>query len=215
MLPRSNLPTSLWRDEALQLPNDIHDVYEYTLRALGLYDQAKRYEGGFRGHGGVSREDTNKHYAYLFLNSVSRIQCVMLDPQMSFAEISRDLLVTFSSHRISLLDIPCGSGAGAISTLLTLKELRIAGILPTTPLTVKILGADISEHALGLYRDQLKDLEPKLADVGISISLEKLQWDATNVQQTNDLIDHYLQMDAYANEYFVLVANFKNHLNIF
>ena len=133
----------------------------------------------------------------------------MLDPHKAFEGIPRNLLLTLSSHRISLLDIPCGAGAGTLSALMTLKELRIAGILPMTPLSVKILGADISPYALDLYRDQLGELEPILAGVGISVRLETRTWDATDVRQTNDLIDDYLEGVAAHNECLVLVANFS------
>ena len=78
-----------------------------------------------------------------------------------------------------------------------------------TPLSVKILGADISPYALDLYRDQLGELEPILAGVGISVRLETRTWDATDVRQTNDLIDDYLEGVAAHNECLVLVANFS------
>ena len=87
------------------------------------------------------------------------------------------------------------------------KELRMAGIVPMTPLSVKILGADISPYALDLYRDQFEQLVPILAGVGISVRLETRTWDATDVQQTNNLIDDYLEGAGAHNEYFVIVAN--------
>jgi len=76
-------------------------------------------------------------------------------------------------------------------------------------LTVRILGADISEHALEIYRAQMGRLEPVLAGAGISVSVETRRWDATDVQQTNDLIDRYLQGPASHSEYLVLLANFS------
>ena len=81
---------------------------------------------------------------------MTRVQCVLLDPHDAFDEISHELLLTLSSHRIALLDLPCGSGAGGIALLTTIKELRIAGIIPSTPLTVEIIGADISQSAWAL-----------------------------------------------------------------
>jgi hypothetical protein len=92
---------------------------------------------------------------------------------------------------------------------MTLKELRVAGLLPMMPLSVDILGADISEHALILYREQLESLEPVLAGVGISVQLTTRTWNAATVQQTNDVMDEYLAKVAAHNEYLVLVANFS------
>lgn len=209
MIPRKQLPPCLWREGVLHLPNDIHDVYEAKLVELGLYEQASGYEGGHRGHGGVTPKETFDHFSYLYLNSISRVQCVMLDPHDSFAKIPRDLFVSLSSHSICILDIPCGAGAGSISALVTLKELRMANILPTTPLTVRILGADISKHALDIYRDQLEKLEQGLAEAGISVGLQTQEWDCTDVQQTNDLIDCYLKEQQSHSEYLVLLANFS------
>ena len=209
MIPCNQLPANLWQTDTLHLPADIHDVYEATLKEQGLYEKALAYKGGGPGgHGGATKDETNEHFYKRFLNSVSRVQCVMLDPLKSFEDIPKDLLLTLSSHRILILDIPCGAGAGGISLLVTLKELRMAGILPMTPLSVRILGADLSPHALVLYRRQLDQLEPLLAAAAISVSLEIQIWDATNVQQTNDLIDDYLAKSE-PNEYLVLVANFS------
>ena len=208
MLPCNHLPRTLWQDDVLHLSDDIHDVFEAKLKQLGLFETALAYDGkGPGGHGGASRKETYEHFYKRYLNSVSRIQCVMLDPHDAFQGIPRDLLLTLSSHRISILDIPCGAGAGTISALMTLKELRMAGIVPMTPLSVKILGADISPYALDLYRDQLGQLVPILAGVGISVRLETRTWDATDVQQTNNLIDDYLEGAGAHNEYFVIVAN--------
>jgi SAM-dependent methyltransferase len=210
MLSRKQLPPSLWLEGVLHLSSHVLDVFEAKLRELGLFETALAYDGkGPGGHGGASKEETYEHYYKRFLNSASRLQCVMLDPHKAFEGIPRDLLLTLSSHRISVLDVPCGAGAGTIAALMTLKELRIAGILPMTPLSVRILGADISPYALDLYRAQLVQLEPILAGVGISVRLDTRPWDATDVQQTNDLIDDYLSEGAAYNECFVVVANFS------
>ena len=209
MIPRNQIPPCLWKGDTLHLPDEVHDIYEATLKEHGLFEKALSYEeGGRGGHGGGSKDETNEHFAKRYLNSISRVQCVMLDPLKSFEDIPKDLLLTLSSHRILILDIPCGAGAGAISLLVTLKVLRMNGILPMTPLTVRIIGADLSPYALDLYRRQLEQFEPLLAMAAISVSLEVRLWDAVDVQQTNDLIDDYLGQAA-PNEYLVLVANFS------
>lgn len=208
MIPSNVLPSCLWRDDLLHPPSDVVAVYEAKLREMGILELALEHKGAYRGHGGVSEKDTYNHFAKRYLNSVTRLQCILLDPNKSFANIPRDLLVILTSHRISLLDLPCGAGAGAISVLGTLKELRTAGIIPTMPLTMQILGADISPHALEIYKDQLERIRPSLAETGITVNLETRLWDASDVQQTNELIDRYL--DAYSpHDHFVLIANFS------
>lgn len=204
MLP----PESLWNSNILHLPRDLNSIYKFTLEKLNLLGEALGFTGNQGGHGGATEEDTNKHYACLYPNSAARVQCVLIDPNKTFGAIPHDLRMTLSSHRISLLDMPCGAGAGAISLLSTIKELRIAGTLPYTPLSVDIHGADISEHALSLYRTQVDLLIPKLAEVGIRVTLTCHQWDASSLPQTTDLLDAYFAASDVS-EYFILVANFS------
>ncbi|MEO6809544.1 MAG: hypothetical protein ABI353_10585, partial [Isosphaeraceae bacterium] len=191
----------------LHLPRDLNEVYHRRLQDLKLLDMAKSFNGHHGGHGGQSEVETHKHFACLYANSASRVQCVVLNPHAVFDDISHDLLLTLSSHRIALLDIPCGSGAGGIALITTVKELRTAGVIPNTPLSVDIFAADYSPSALDLYESQVSLLRPKLAESGISVSLHRYPWDATQLQQTSDLIDDYIAHQA--NEYLVLMANFS------
>jgi hypothetical protein len=92
MIPCDLLPHCLWRDNVLHLSDDVHDVYEAMLKELALFDKALAYQGGKPVHGGESQDDTYEHFCTRYLNSVSRVQCVMLDPHKSFEDIPRDLL---------------------------------------------------------------------------------------------------------------------------
>ena len=92
MIPCDLLPPCLWRDNVLHLSDDVHDVYEAMLKELALFDKALAYQGGKPVHGGESQDDTYEHFCTRYLNSVSRVQCVMLDPLKSFEDIPRDLL---------------------------------------------------------------------------------------------------------------------------
>jgi hypothetical protein len=206
MIPVAQLPSCLWQNDVLHVSNDIQEVYEAHLRSLGLFEKALSYEGKRGIHGGESKEETHEHFCLRFINSVARVQCVLLDPMKVFEDIPSDLLLTLSSHRISLLDLACGAGAGTISALITLKELRQAKLLPIIPLSLRILGADFSAHALELYESQIKQLKPRLAKVGISVNLETRRWDARNARQTNQLIDDYLEGPQAYSELLVLVA---------
>lgn len=209
MIPPDRLPLSLWNDGVIHLPMDVNNVYEEKLRQLDLYEHA-RIHGGARGeYGGATKDQTHSHFAAMYANSVSRVQCVLLDPHKVFAKIPHYLLTTLSSHRISILDIPCGAGASTISALATLKELRNARIVPTMPLSVSIIGGDISQYALDIYESQFNRLSPHLAAVGIDVSLNTRIWDAKDVQQTNTLLDDYLGGCETHNEFLVLITNFS------
>lgn len=193
----------------IHLPGALNDVYEATLRKYNLLEKARHASDVKAVYGGKSREDTEEHLATRFLNSVSRVQCVLLDPHRSLADIPRDLITTLSSHRIAVLDVPCGAGAATLSMLETVKELRKAGVLPTTPLSIDIIGADISPDALDLFCEQHSALSPGLSNLGITTTLSLREWDAADVQQTNDLLDDLLANAGVHNEHLVLVTNFS------
>lgn len=202
------IPKSLWHREMLHLPRDLDEVYRQRLESLNLISVSKSFSGGGQGgHGGKSQDDTHHHFACLFTNSASRVLCVLVNPTGVFEEVSHDLIMTLSSHRIALLDIPCGSGAGGIALLTTMKELRVAGVVPSTPLSVDIFAADFSTSAIDLYESQIALLRPRLATFGISVRIQRRPWDALVLQQTSDLIEDYLAHEA--NEYLVLMANFS------
>jgi SAM-dependent methyltransferase len=194
----------MWHSKVIHLPESLNVAYEAILKRHGLMDKARQSWDAKAVYGGKSRENAEEHFAARFLNSVSRVQCVLIDPTRSFDDIPRDLLTTLSSHRISLLDIPCGAGAATLATLETLKELRKSGVLPTTPLSVNVIGADISTAALDFFHDQLTSLKPGLSSLGITVSPCLQEWDATDVQQTNDLLDIFLSDPEAHNEHLVL-----------
>lgn len=199
----------MWRQDVIHLPGSLNDVYESTLQKYNLLEKARQASGKREVYGGKSKEKTEEHFAARFLNSASRVQCVLIDPFRSLADIPRDLLATLSSHRISLLDIPCGAGAATLAMLETLKELRKAGVLPTMPLSVDVIGADISTAALDLFQEQFTTLSPGLSNLAITATLNLHEWDATDVQQTNDLLDDLLSITRSHNEHLVLVTNFS------
>src|SRR5262249_17856919 len=99
MLP----PDSLWKADVLHLPCDLNSIYKDTLEKLNLLDEALGFTGNQGGHGGITEHDTHKHFACLYSNSAARVQFVLLDPHGAFGAIPHDLLLTLSSHRISLL----------------------------------------------------------------------------------------------------------------
>lgn len=211
------IPSSIWKDDVLHLPVDLNEVYRQKLEELQLLDAARQFDGRSPGHGGASQAETHQHFAQIYLNSSSRVQYVALDPTSAFGQISKDLALTFSSHRVSILDIPCGAGAGGIALLTTIKELRQADVIPTTPLSVDIFAADISPHALEIYRTQIEWLKPRLESAGITVNIDCRRWDAADLVATNDLLEDYLRHPS--NEYFVLMANFsgagKSHFSSF
>ena len=160
-------------------------------------------------YGGVTPKETYEHFALRFSASVVRVQNVLLDTQAAFGAISLEVLQSFSSHSISILDIPCGTGAGALALLSIIHELRLAGLVPCLPLNVTVQGGDFSECALEIYRDLFNDLRSVFALSGIKVTLHGMHWDATDLASTNQLFRTWERASLEAHERFVLISNFS------
>ena len=119
---------SLWKDEKIFLPQMLSNIYIKKLKDIGMYEHAKNYirndakEGAV---GGITPEETHKHFAERFSNSCVRLQKVIIDPKSDFGKVPNYFFSTFAEGNIALLDSPCGTGAGALSLLYVLRELRL------------------------------------------------------------------------------------------
>jgi hypothetical protein len=201
---------SLWKDEKILLPQMLSDLYIKKLKDIGMYEHAKNYirqekkEGAV---GGITHEETIKHFAERFSNSCVRLQKVMIDPKNNFGQVPDYFFSTFSEGNIALLDSPCGTGAGALSLLYVLRELRLTKNLPILPLTINILACDYSDSALDVYKELLGIAEPDLSQVGIKITIKQIKWDAYCIKSTQELMDSFKNISA--DEYFVLVSAFS------
>ncbi len=138
----------LWKDNCLHLPSEFWNLYRQELARRNLLNEAiaGSTDGGI--YGGATQAETEKHFTHRFPNSGGRVEVAILDPKKDLANISVELQATFSGGRIKLLDVPCGAGAGTLALLSTLHVLRQNKALPTLPLDVEIIAADISTHAL-------------------------------------------------------------------
>jgi len=135
------------------------------------------------------------------------VVCILVDPADSFAALPVELFQSFSSHKIAVLDAPCGAGAGLLSLLTVLATARAHRQLPTLPLTVGVIAADISPTALEIYSSIATTLAPELAKHGINLDITTQNWDASQVNQTSAVCDTWFSKYHDANEYFVLVGN--------
>lgn len=208
LLPTS-LPASLWRDERYHVAGPLHATYVEQLTSRNLIQLAISDHKNKQIYGGESVESTDEHFALRFAASVVRLQNVILDTQAKFDRIPSDIITMFSSHKLSMLDIPCGTGAGGLGLLSIIHELRIAGILPTLPLTVQIVAGDVSEHAMEIYEKQMDALRPVLKTTGIIVDLALYQWNAIDLLSTSRLCEKWEQTGFEADEAFVLATNFS------
>lgn len=205
LFPQSQIPEVYFKNNALLLPAPLWQAYRTQVIELGLHDECMA--GHTHGcYGGPAEEDTQKHFAKLFANSASRVSYVWIDPENKLDSLPIKLLQRFSSHHVSLLDLAGGTGAGALTLLTVLAELRKHRHAPRLPLHVSILAADIADSALQIYQAMLNLLLPNLEDQAISVTFQTFKWDATLVQTTNELCDLWFSQER-PNEYFVLVSN--------
>lgn len=187
-----NLPDSFWRS------------YETVLKSCCLFDVCLSDDPAGK-HGGISKEESESHFAQRCGNSCSRTVYIIESDKKSFCIISTSLLTTLSSDTVGIVDLAAGSGGGTLGLLCSLENLRSSKQLPCTPLTIHIYAADFSEDALLLYEKMINDLRFKLRLVGIELCFHKHVWDAKDVTQASSLCDTMLNNDSIK-EYLVLVS---------
>lgn len=213
MINSNDLPEELWlhNEQAVKLCTELETKYIEHLHKYNAYELAKTFDGTSHPIGGLSATEAIEHFAYRFVNSSTRVIHITLDPDKKFSNIQIDIFSTFSKGNISILDLACGTGGHILSLLTTLVELRLKRLLPTLPLNIHILAADISPTALQIYQSLLHDLEPYLLHSGIRVKYHTYEWDACIPIQTSQLMDKLFSTtrDISINEYYVITSAFS------
>ena len=205
-----DLPSTLYRDGVIHVPEHLAIAYEKVLRDHGYYDEAlKQPPSGDKIIGGEDHESTLMHFAHRFLVSASRVQCVVLDPRQKLNDISLDLRISLSSGNVSLLDAPSGSGASLLALLSVLAELRNSGYAPLLPINITACCGDISKTAHEIQSSLLKIIHPWLLSQGISLKLKQSIWDASREDNSAALVDTWFKYSQPTSEHLVLVAAFS------
>ncbi|HWC61850.1 MAG TPA: hypothetical protein VHC44_19335 [Verrucomicrobiae bacterium] len=190
------------------------EVYGEMLDELNLRADAEDQSPNDEGpQGGITEEETQKHFSRNFSGSCARMQFVALDPKEVF-KTTRDVFTQmFSGSHLHLLDIPCGAGAAGATLLCIAAELREQDVLPRQPLFVSIVGGDISKPAQQLQRKLYRKLAPQLKNVGIRIAPTVLDWDVEDEEKTSDLINRWLKSSNHRAKNAVLAVNFSGFLH--
>lgn len=201
-------PCDIWHNNVLFLPHTLVQDYEDELKRIGRYTDACG-EAPKGGIGGVSEKETHDHFAYRFPTSAVRTEFLMLDPNDCFGAVSQSLLNSFSDGHISILDVPCGAGASILGFLDLLAYLRSKKILCRLPIDLKITAGDYSQYARNLYDRMLNRAKSRLAQQGIRIEWQCVEWDAKKQSSTAELIDKWFKHGLDCEEWIVLVAAFS------
>lgn len=213
VLPKEDIPEELWQSEELSIPEKLKITYSEKLNELGILEKA--IEGKPKSsaiHGGVTDEETIEHYTYRFSSSGGRLEFVAISPNDTMEQISNAVLSTFSQGEVSVLDIPGGTGASLCSLLTTIAVLRNDGVVPTLPMTVRIVCGDVAPKANEIYGEMIEKIEPFLYENSISVQYETMIWDATRNDHTAQLIDKWFSISKPSSEYIVCVSNFTGAL---
>lgn len=204
------IPTDLWKNKTLYQSKKLINIYTTELKSLDMYDYAVNYSGKGTGAVGVEgSDDTLIHFSERFLASSARLQYLIFDPEKEFTNISIDLKATFGSGHISLLDIPCGTGAGIQSLLCNLAEIRHCSKLPKLPLFINIQAGDYSETALNIYTNLLNDIKNELEEQLIFINFNTFLWNATSMKSTKELLKLWLKNEEEYEEFYILMSAFS------
>lgn len=214
LIRNDDLPETLWRqgDRVLILPPDLIRVWLALLDRHSLRALAMQQDGTGGCIGGISREATNKHLAWRFTGSSARVQLAMLDPESHMPNVADAFAHIFAGGRVAIGDLPCGSGAAALTILTVLAELRRQGRVPRVPLDVTIIGGELSSDARGYAADGLNEVREALEAQAISVQSVFLPWDVCHDISNTDLIRQLtLRCNGCASRMLVL-ANFSGFL---
>lgn len=214
LIRKEDLPESLWQhsDRVLKLPPDLIRAWLALLDRHDLRMLATQNHGTGGCIGGLSKEATNKHFAWRFSGSSARVQLAMLDPESHMPNVADAFAQLFSGGHVALCDLPCGSGAAALTILTVLAELRRQGRVPREPLDVTLIGGEISADARGYAAEGLSEIQAALEAQAISVRPAFLSWDVCNAISNTDLIRQLtIRCNDCASRMLVL-ANFSGFL---
>ena len=161
---------------ALNLPVSLREAYTDLLHTVGCLQEAKTGSKEKNIHGGKTDKETMLHFTHRFGVCAGRPAFLLLDPRAKFGQISIDLQTSFTDGRISMLDIPCGCGAGITSLVTTIATLREKNILPSLPLEINVLGGDHSPKALEMFGHMIDHISPFTNSMGIRLVWQTFLW---------------------------------------
>lgn len=213
LLRPERIPETLWLEDSgtLVLPASLCKIYEDLVKENGLWEQATtaRSAGPV---GGLTKGETDQHFARSFDGSAARILLALLDPRREVGLTSNTFIRCTAGTSVSFTDAPCGAGAAAAVFLAALAELRSQGVLPRERLDVRLIGAELSEHAIAYAREVLDRLSPALAEQAIFLEFDFVEWDVTCESSTANLVGACSTASKPIERRLLVVANFSGFL---
>ena len=223
LLPPSSIPSHYWdpaptTEQAVEdrgmltLPAILTTAYNRIIDRLNLRSVAAARRSDNPPRGGLTLEATNEHFAQQFDGSAARAQLTLLDPLNRFESTANMLIRKLAGNVILVSDTPCGAGAATWALLSTIAELRAASLLPREPLDVRIIAAELSEHARNQVLWMFEEMAPRLAEQAINVQIETLPWDVTDALSNTALVRRLNVVRDRCKKHLLIVANFNGFL---
>jgi len=162
--------------------------------------------------GGLTQEETDKHFAQSFDGSAARVQLALMDPFDRATKASNNLVRSLAGNRVVFADAPCGAGAAAFSLLATIAQLRETSVLPREPLDIHLVGGEISEPARSYAEHLAAELTPALEAQAITLNLEFHSWDVTDALSNTDFVSRINVAAHGRDRKLLIIANFNGFL---
>ncbi len=196
----------------LLLPPALAEAYRNAIDDAGLGTLAAGRNRGSPPVGGLTQQDTDKHFAQAFDGSVARAELAVIDPNNDVASISDAFIRCLSGNQLCLVDAPCGAGAATLSFLTTIAELREKGILPRQPLEVRLVAAELSEPARLRAIEMIQRVNDFLESQAIFLTHEFLEWNVTSAVSNANLVRRMVVNSDAVAKTLLVIANFNGFL---
>jgi hypothetical protein len=214
LLEPSVIPSHLWEAQKslICIPAELAASYGRVLAARKLMHLCTRNAKETAPIGGLTLEATNEHFAKAFDGSLARCQLAVLDPLDKLGDVSNGFIQCLAGNEVVVLDAPCGAAAAVLSMLCTMAELRKSKILPRLPLTVKLVGGELSPYAIDIAREMLTEIRSTLESQAIFLDEGFQQWDVTDKQSNTLLIQAMVRASDPTAKRLVIISNFSGLL---
>lgn len=170
----------------LELPKPFWELYERELKRNNLFLACQGGSKKNEIYGGNAEEEQKEHFCYRYPNNASRIFKIMDAECIETKECSIEILHSFLSHTISLIDFISGTGASGLSLILEICENRKKVALPQMPMRVNLYAIDISQHALDIYESMVNSANIHFKNHYIDVIFHKVCGDVFNPLFGND-----------------------------
>lgn len=203
---------ALWFNDSIRMGEDLRAAYLARLGSEGLHALAAEAYKAKGEPGGASAEETDKHFAWRFSNSAGRSIYACIDPLAKLGNLSEVLCGSLLDGEITIVDVPCGGGAGALGLISAIYEQRKAALLPTLPINVTLIAGDYSPRAREHLRAMVESLKGQLDAQGIQLNIEDHHWDASDARSCAAFTDVVIEKASSSDRVMLMVSNFSSAL---